>query len=407
MEVRSDGGTAQSLLEEDSRLNPVFGHRVLEDRKHLYTQYNGMAFSLLAEAIRKLDAGRDFVKVYFSLRDEEVDAQLIEARHHLTLMLDLFTSLFVRKGFLQGDGGECEPALRVMAYVHNVAPCEVDDFVNCGEQEDGRFVMYFCESYWGEGTFDAYRVNIMIHESSHHFGTQDYAYCWDIDCFSLSTYHARNNADTYSELVYSLVNDETLAETGEPELPPCADSKASGFLDESGQVMSCLQMRQSYCAEPPCPDVPWWCTGPMYTNCPVTCHSCPRGRISAPNASGSMPIFGLAQDNTVAVPTIADYALLSGIGHSFARRNSGSNVHTDPLVYQRASSHKEIDFDLESATLEPGSSHKKSDAAEQNIIGSNSSAKESNLTESPYVADSASSPEDTESVESPSSTQPC
>eukprot|EP00928_Gymnodinium_smaydae_P031541 TRINITY_DN23121_c0_g1_i1.p1 TRINITY_DN23121_c0_g1~~TRINITY_DN23121_c0_g1_i1.p1 ORF type:complete len:251 (+),score=33.56 TRINITY_DN23121_c0_g1_i1:61-813(+) len=61
MEVRSDGGTAQSLLEEDSRLNPVFGHRVLEDRKHLYTQYNGMAFSLLAEAIRKLDAGRDFV----------------------------------------------------------------------------------------------------------------------------------------------------------------------------------------------------------------------------------------------------------------------------------------------------------------------------------------------------------
>ena len=101
------------------------------------------------------------------------------------------------------SGGEYGTLAFVMAYPR----CTVYSSSDCGEKTyDGRYIVNICEFYWRGSWDQSTRVGTLVHESSHHFGTDDKGYCSAINCLRLSSADAKNNADTYTQLVKELVS---------------------------------------------------------------------------------------------------------------------------------------------------------------------------------------------------------
>jgi len=167
----------------------------------------------------KLNSGRNHIKRWFILvNDQEVTAQYHESRRHLTRMLQLTSWFLIEEGTPKEDGGACsftqtaEAVGGSMAYVDSFVGCGVNSAHDCGEKsKSGRFIINICEFYWHNLVQASSRVGTLVHESSHHFGTIDEGYCDQIDCLTLSSRKARNNADTYTKLVANLVADKSLS----------------------------------------------------------------------------------------------------------------------------------------------------------------------------------------------------
>jgi len=205
----------------------LFGPKTRPDRHHRYRSYVLQASAWVATALRRLKSGRRYVKKWFVLdSDTQVDEQLKEARRHLTKMLSALGRLVIKKGVPEDEGGACsESALAgTLAYVWTRNECDIRSRYDCGEKTDGRYVVNICEFYWRkmfEDFFDAStRVGTIVHESSHHFGTDDKGYCGMIDCLRLSSEDARNNADSYTHLVEELVKSRLAEEALPSDLLP-------------------------------------------------------------------------------------------------------------------------------------------------------------------------------------------
>merc|ERR1719159_883885 len=125
------------------------------------------------------------------------------------MMLDVFGSAFYKKGTstctTSGNSG-------TMAYVRTYSDCGLTDFRDCGMKEGGHYVVNICEFYWRSFFDAAERVGTIVHESSHHFGSDDNGYCHSVDCPNLPSQLARNNADSYTEFIKELVEDDSLGE---------------------------------------------------------------------------------------------------------------------------------------------------------------------------------------------------
>lgn len=274
-------GTA---LVEGSKDDPDLG-AIREDRKQLFREYNALAYSWVSEAVRKLEAGRQHVKKWFVLSSEsEVNSQILQARIHLTMMMDMFGSLKIKQGVPEREGGPCRESSRsgVMAYVMASATCTIDDYKDCGQKEDGLYVINFCDFFWRNLFEEPERVGTFVHEASHHFGSDDKAYCDAVDCLRLPSASAKKNADTYSSLVKALVGDDSLAENTQPQRPECKDSDSSGFEDELARTIPCssIQRYGMSCS-----------TGEyakhLQTVCPVLCSSCGKQSASKPTTIAS------------------------------------------------------------------------------------------------------------------------
>merc|ERR1719281_1960930 len=126
------------------------------------------------------------------------------ARKHLSMMLALTgrvqISMTSDKAPCRYDGHSGTLAF-VRAFNSNAS-----SFREVGEKRDGRYLVHICEFYWHWGFGDATRVGTLVHEASHHFGTDDNGYCSSVDCLSLEPKKAQNNADTYTEYIKELVS---------------------------------------------------------------------------------------------------------------------------------------------------------------------------------------------------------
>jgi len=197
-----------------------FGARVKRSRYKKYREFSMKASAWISTALRKLRAGRHYVKKWFILPSEiTVDAQIREARRHLTRMLQLMSRFAIIKGLPRAEGGACSSSLTggVLAYVVTKDKgCGVNSRFDCGQKErTGRHIINICEFYWNGLLDSKVRIGTIVHESSHHFGTRDEGYCDQLDCLALSSREARNNADTYTKLVQELVADRRLPEASD------------------------------------------------------------------------------------------------------------------------------------------------------------------------------------------------
>eukprot|EP00930_Biecheleria_cincta_P079657 TRINITY_DN6756_c0_g3_i1.p1 TRINITY_DN6756_c0_g3~~TRINITY_DN6756_c0_g3_i1.p1 ORF type:complete len:586 (-),score=79.80 TRINITY_DN6756_c0_g3_i1:56-1813(-) len=221
-----------SLLQEQAETegpgaDVAFGSKIRPDRHSEYRASALKASAWISTALRRIRSGRDITKKWFVLRSEaQVDAQIVEARMHLMKMLTAIGNLKIRKG----PSRHCKVTDRggTLAYVMATVGCSVQSTNNCGEgrscsscgdKEQGRYVVNICEFYW---QFDeAKRTGTIVHESSHHFGTDDKAYCSSGGCLQLSSVEARDNADSYTHFVKELVQSSWLqAETPATHMVP-------------------------------------------------------------------------------------------------------------------------------------------------------------------------------------------
>eukprot|EP00930_Biecheleria_cincta_P079654 TRINITY_DN6756_c0_g2_i2.p1 TRINITY_DN6756_c0_g2~~TRINITY_DN6756_c0_g2_i2.p1 ORF type:complete len:594 (-),score=73.71 TRINITY_DN6756_c0_g2_i2:203-1984(-) len=214
-----------SLLQEQTGperpgADVAFGPRIRRDRHSKYRASALKASAWISTALRRIRYGRDVTKKWFILRSEaQIDAQIIEARKHLTKMLTAIGHLKLKKG----PSRECPVTDKgsssegVLAYVWTKIGCSVQSTnsceggrscSSCGGKEQGRYVMNICEFYWEFG--EATRTGTLVHEASHHFGTDDKKYCESGGCLSLSSVKARNNADSYTYFVKELVTSPSL-----------------------------------------------------------------------------------------------------------------------------------------------------------------------------------------------------
>jgi len=222
--------TTSSLLQEQADADGpgadvAFGSRIRRDRHTEYRVYAMKASAWISTALRRIRSGRSITKKWFILRSEaQIDAQTIEARKHLMKMLTAIGSMKLRKGASDvctvtktrdGESG-------TLAFVRATLGCNVQSTNSCGEgrscsscghKEQGRYVVNICEFYWRNFIDQAQRVGTIVHESSHHFGTDDKAYCSAGGCLRLSSANARDNADSYTHYVKELVKSTWL--TGE------------------------------------------------------------------------------------------------------------------------------------------------------------------------------------------------
>jgi len=186
-----------------------------------YREFSTRASAWIATALHNLNAGRSQVKKWFILSsDGEVTAQIHESRRHLTRMLQLMTWFLIEKGTPAEVGGPCsfsQTATSVggtMAYVGAISTCGVNSEMDCGEKTtNGRYIINICEFYWLRYFDTGDRVGTIVHESSHHFGTEDFGYCDAIDCLSMPSAEAQRNADTYTRFVHQLVTMPSLEYT--------------------------------------------------------------------------------------------------------------------------------------------------------------------------------------------------
>eukprot|EP00930_Biecheleria_cincta_P035439 TRINITY_DN24376_c0_g1_i1.p1 TRINITY_DN24376_c0_g1~~TRINITY_DN24376_c0_g1_i1.p1 ORF type:complete len:589 (+),score=72.60 TRINITY_DN24376_c0_g1_i1:80-1846(+) len=223
----NDEESPSSLLEEEATQpgrnhEPAvaFGPRVREDRHDQYREYVVKASAWIATALRRLKSGRSLVQKWFILHsDSQVDSQISEARKHLTKMLAATGRMLIKKGVPKGEPrGVCsvENGAGTVAYVWTSRSCDVKSRYDCGEKESGRYVINICEFYWRFGMGESTRIGTVVHEASHHFGTNDNGYCEMVDCLSLSSSDARNNADSYTHFVKELVRSSWMVEESLP-----------------------------------------------------------------------------------------------------------------------------------------------------------------------------------------------
>jgi len=212
-----DEGPGASLVEAPGGVDVAFGSRTKTSRHEKYRAYVVKASAWLSYALKRLRAGRHLVKKWFVLRSEaEVDAQMVEARKHMTRMWELMNNIMIKKGLPSSEDGPCstEDDSGTMAYVMKAGGCHVQQGFrrDCGSKEHGRYVVNICEFYWSWGFGTDSRVGTIVHESSHHFGTTDHGYCDMVDCLALPSRKARDNADTYTRLIGELVASSDLQE---------------------------------------------------------------------------------------------------------------------------------------------------------------------------------------------------
>jgi hypothetical protein len=210
-------GASDSLMEGPGGVDVAFGSRTKASRHAEYRELVVKAAAWLSYALKRLRAGRPLVKKWFVLRSEaQVDAQMIEARKHMTRMWQLMNHILIKKGLPSEEGGPCsvQNGAGTMAYVMKSNRCHVPQGfrTDCGEKERGRYIVNICEFYWSWGFGTDTHVGTIVHESSHHFGTTDHGYCDMVDCLALSSTKARDNADTYTKLIGDLVASRHLHE---------------------------------------------------------------------------------------------------------------------------------------------------------------------------------------------------
>jgi hypothetical protein len=165
--------------------------------------------------LRKLNSGTRHVKTWFNVGDDSsVYKMMVDARLHMTKMLQVMMKLEIKKGssnvctvqeiWHHGQKlGETGPLAFVRQYRHK---CWSKNDKECGERaSDGRYIMNICEFFWRGFVPSSFRVGTIVHEASHHFGTSDKGYCDVVDCLALTSRQARKNADTYTMLVQELV----------------------------------------------------------------------------------------------------------------------------------------------------------------------------------------------------------
>lgn len=209
-----DDSTGVASLLESPGDTVRFGPSTLPQRHYLYSRYLLQASAWIATALRRLPRGSSAVRKWFILHtSKEVSLQTNVARRHLTKMLQALNHLMIVKGKVHecrtsGDSG-------TMAFVMASVNCNVYSTHDCGQKTryDGRYIVNICEFYWRSYWDQSERVGTLVHESSHHFGTDDNAYCDSspTSCFRLSSDKAKNNADTYTKLVEELVAMDDLA----------------------------------------------------------------------------------------------------------------------------------------------------------------------------------------------------
>jgi hypothetical protein len=192
-------------------VNFQLGPRTLPSRHGLYKQYAVKAAAWVAAAVRRLRASKSYVRKWFRVSESQTSAQTDEVRRHLMRILKLMQKAFIKKGLsnscsVSASGG-------TLAFVMASANCNVQSKRDCGEKTDsGRYIINICEFYWDSYFDTSVRVGTIVHESSHHFGTDDRGYCDDVDCLSMSSDDARNNADSYANFVQDLVSARDLVE---------------------------------------------------------------------------------------------------------------------------------------------------------------------------------------------------
>jgi len=241
-EQDDDEGSVASLMEGPGGVDVAFGGRTKASRHAEYRKIVVKASAWLSYALKRLRAGRGLVEKWFVLggrvtTEAEVDAQIIEARKHMTRMWQLMNRILIKKGIPSEEGGPCsvENGAGTMAYVMKKGWCHVPQGhrSDCGTKEGGRYIVNICEFYWGWGFGTNTHVGTIVHESSHHFGTTDNGYCDMVDCLALSSRKARENADTYTKLIAELVASRHLHEDPHGgEHPLCnTDCDASAWDD--------------------------------------------------------------------------------------------------------------------------------------------------------------------------------
>merc|ERR1719401_3382361 len=111
-------------------------------------------------------------------------------------MLKLMSYLYIKKGLDKDSGGSCGDwtAAYVLVYEDR---CDVSTSRDCGTKDpkSARYIIHICEAHWKFGA--GVQIGTIVHEASHHFGTDDEAYCDQEDCLKLPPEDARNNADSY------------------------------------------------------------------------------------------------------------------------------------------------------------------------------------------------------------------
>jgi len=212
----------QAVDQESSFLqlseDPKFGPKILASRYEDYKRFALKASAWVATALKKLEPRKAMVKKWFRMDKasaEDIDAQVAEARSHLTRMQVALSKLYLKKGQPKSSGGTCITGEEgTLAYVVTNGGCTVQSGRDCGEKSGPYYVVNICEHFWQFS--NDIMVGTLVHESSHHFGTKDYAY-GEKDCLKLSSKKARANADTYHLLVASLANAKGTVMSGPSE----------------------------------------------------------------------------------------------------------------------------------------------------------------------------------------------
>lgn len=190
--------------------NVIFGSDVSPRRHEAYRSYTVKASAWVAQAIRKVRNGRALIAKWFHIKSEsQMDAQIRRTRRHLTKMLGLMSNLHIKRGssYICRHNGNAG----VLAYVKKWRWCGVDSSRDCGEKESGRHIVNICDVYWSFGFGSDARTGTIVHESSHHFGTEDVAYCEGYhgyhNCLNLLPKYALANADSYTYFIKELIKD--------------------------------------------------------------------------------------------------------------------------------------------------------------------------------------------------------
>ncbi|CAE7634024.1 unnamed protein product [Symbiodinium sp. CCMP2592] len=219
-----------SDMEEDSNTSvlqtyadPKFasdGYEVREKNKENFLEGAGVATKYLEVATNFFQSHGLFpgrVDVIFRqwFKSDTVPVKRMVA-DHLGNILEVLQNLRVH-GDSIGESIECNESSA--AYVSTYCDFNVSALPSvsedpCGERYPkpfevaGRYVVHVCPPTWKQNVI--FHAGNLVHESSHHFGTVDFAYGMT-GCMALDQSKALSNADTYIYFVqhlYAMIRDE-------------------------------------------------------------------------------------------------------------------------------------------------------------------------------------------------------
>jgi hypothetical protein len=156
-------GEATSFVEGADSNDPDFGPLILPERRNLWRSLTSRGTALVRTALVRMANATQFGAARQWLGNKIPVGQV---REMLQKMLRTLMALRIKKGDCSG---------RTLAYVKVWTNKHTKEFVKSDRDSRGHFVVHVCTHFWSVVTDLSYKYGTLIHEASHHWGTDDVA----------------------------------------------------------------------------------------------------------------------------------------------------------------------------------------------------------------------------------------